>query len=383
MANTLNIFLLSFGALQGLLLAILLLRKKAYRGAYEFLIVYLLVLIVQIVLKVSNKTWMIQNIQALYFSSYHLPFLYGPLAYLLVRQLANPEQKISRSDTLHFLPFVAAVAVSISYNYFFFNDLLRFISDPWLTLTLQLLSIGGYHTMAAKNLRESPSDLAAAKGRTNVRWLKTFTILSAISSTGISVGLFVLYISFPHYGEWRWIFSLLTVFIYWLAYEAINQPELFVVIRGGAQNGSSGTADLRLLVGRAHEKYSTSGLKKEDAAMIKTSLDKIIALERPYLDPELDIDGLARRVRCSRHHLSQVINEREGVSFNEFINRLRVTEAQQQLVGTDQKIAAIAFASGFTSLSTFNDVFKRATGVTPSEYRKNELPAFRARKKLL
>ena len=98
-----------------------------------------------------------------------------------------------------------------------------------------------------------------------------------------------------------------------------------------------------------------------------------MAEQKPYLDPELSINDLADLVKCNRHHLSQVLNDELHRSFYDYINRFRVDEARQLLIDPANeglKIASIAYDAGFNSLSTFNDVFKKIAGVTPSQFRK-------------
>jgi AraC-like DNA-binding protein len=87
----------------------------------------------------------------------------------------------------------------------------------------------------------------------------------------------------------------------------------------------------------------------------------------------LNIDKLSKLISSNRHHLSQVLNQKLGLSFYDYINTYRVNEAKILLTDAaraDHKIAAIAYDAGFNSLSAFNDVFKKMTGQTPSQYRK-------------
>ena len=53
--------------------------------------------------------------------------------------------------------------------------------------------------------------------------------------------------------------------------------------------------------------------------------------------------------------------------------RSRVSHAQRLLATTDMKIVDVAFDSGFTSISRFNDAFRRACGCSPREYRQSHL----------
>jgi AraC-like DNA-binding protein len=67
-----------------------------------------------------------------------------------------------------------------------------------------------------------------------------------------------------------------------------------------------------------------------------------------------------------------VLNETAGTNFYDFINSYRlerVTEYLKDPKKRDQSILEIAFGAGFNSKSTFNTVFKRKTGMTPTEYR--------------
>ena len=60
-----NIFLLLFGALQGIFLSVVLLKKKVHQSGYFFLVAYLGVMILQITLKVMSKIWLLNNLMPL------------------------------------------------------------------------------------------------------------------------------------------------------------------------------------------------------------------------------------------------------------------------------------------------------------------------------
>jgi len=81
-----NIFLLLFGGLQGVMLALFLIYKKLYNTAYVYLLLYLGTILLQLTLKVMNKLWLMDHWPVLYNMSHYLPLLYGPLVYLFVKQ---------------------------------------------------------------------------------------------------------------------------------------------------------------------------------------------------------------------------------------------------------------------------------------------------------
>ncbi|TGD82350.1 helix-turn-helix domain-containing protein [Hymenobacter wooponensis] len=92
--------------------------------------------------------------------------------------------------------------------------------------------------------------------------------------------------------------------------------------------------------------------------------------QRPYLAPELTLAELAAQLRTNTSWLSKVINAGCGQNFNDFINEYRVREAEQRLRNPRFRhytLLAVALESGFNSKSTFNRVFKKLRGITPSE----------------
>ena len=206
-------------------------------------------------------------------------------------------------------------------------------------------------------------------------WIRQFIIGSFIVCAVIAVALHLLYITHPASLPYRYWFAVLTVFIYWVSYTALTQPSVFSVIKGyGKEENPAATVMPKLVVHRPSVKYSNSGLSKEAIANIQLTLKKVTEEQKPYLNPDLTINDLAALIKCNRHHLSQVLNESLKSSFYDYINFYRVEEAKQLLLNTgkeNHKIASIAYDAGFNSLSTFNDIFRKYTGNTPSQFRKD------------
>ncbi len=102
----------------------------------------------------------------------------------------------------------------------------------------------------------------------------------------------------------------------------------------------------------------------------RDKLQQLMADEQPWLEPELTLAELAHRLRTNTSLLSHVINTGCGQNFNDFVNSYRVAEAERKLQDprlTHYSLVGIALESGFNSKSTFNRVFKKLTGRTPSE----------------
>lgn len=103
-------------------------------------------------------------------------------------------------------------------------------------------------------------------------------------------------------------------------------------------------------------------------------LEKLLILfqnEELYVDKNLNIDCICRRLNSNQKYISHIINEEFGQNFNQFINSYRVKKAMELLSEPTCKytIEAISEMAGFNSKSTFNAAFKKQTGITPSYFR--------------
>lgn len=98
-------------------------------------------------------------------------------------------------------------------------------------------------------------------------------------------------------------------------------------------------------------------------------LKHIMETEKPYLDPKLSILSLADQLSTNRTYLSQAINSQYHITFPNYINEYRISEAVRLITsgytdGYTQE--ALAKNVGFSSRSTFIAAFKKVTGVVPS-----------------
>lgn len=95
-------------------------------------------------------------------------------------------------------------------------------------------------------------------------------------------------------------------------------------------------------------------------------------VQEPYLDNGLTLDSLANSIGLSSHHLSEILNKEAEKNFYQFINEYRVNFICKLIVDKpDINILDLAMSAGFSSKSTFNVVFKKIKGITPSQFRKD------------
>lgn len=107
------------------------------------------------------------------------------------------------------------------------------------------------------------------------------------------------------------------------------------------------------------------------------ALDALMREQHAYRDEDLGIASLARRLGAPEYRLRRVINQRLGHrNFNAFINGWRLAEAQAALADPGRRerpVLSIALEAGFQSIGPFNRAFKAATGLTPTEFRRQKL----------
>ncbi len=108
--------------------------------------------------------------------------------------------------------------------------------------------------------------------------------------------------------------------------------------------------------------------KPIDPAII-TQIEAAMRDEQLYREMGFSRESLARHLGLAEHTLSRVINQHYGRNFNEFVNSYRVAEAKRRLREEHTPVTAIAFEVGFSSIASFNRVFKLLAGCSPTEYR--------------
>lgn len=85
---------------------------------------------------------------------------------------------------------------------------------------------------------------------------------------------------------------------------------------------------------------------------------------------DISLDSLASLAGYSKYHFSRTFKKESSSTFIELVNRRRIKAASVMLLEANLSITDIAMQSGFSSLTTFNRVFKKIKGCTPSEFKK-------------
>lgn len=119
------------------------------------------------------------------------------------------------------------------------------------------------------------------------------------------------------------------------------------------------------------KKYEKSGLSPEAAEALHRQLQGLMTTRQVFRESELSLTDLAERLDTHPNYLSQIINEKEGKNFYDYVNSMRV-DAFLKLAADPKNshytLLALALECGFNSKSAFNRCFKKATGQSPSEF---------------
>ena len=102
-----------------------------------------------------------------------------------------------------------------------------------------------------------------------------------------------------------------------------------------------------------------------DHARLRRVLDHISV----HLADEITVAELARVAGLSTFHFARMFALAVGISPNRYVSRLRLEQAMADAAAGKLSLAQIAFKSGFSSQASFTRAFRRATGITPGEYR--------------
>ncbi|USK36750.1 helix-turn-helix domain-containing protein (plasmid) [Bacillus sp. F19] len=101
--------------------------------------------------------------------------------------------------------------------------------------------------------------------------------------------------------------------------------------------------------------------------------DDLIGFVKNYIENhysnEITLDLLAEKINITGGYLSTYFKEKTGSNFLDYVNQVRINKAKELLLDTQMKINEIAGAVGYLNLNSFNRMFKKYSGVTPSQYR--------------
>ena len=364
-------------------LALLLLAKKNKSTADMILVVWLFIIGFQlscfylmITGQLHQYTWVIGF-------NFPIPILHGPLLFLYTATLSGQIPSLRIKDSLHFLPALLEYLYLIPF-YGLSPEKKMFIMEhkgigheTFVMINSLAITISGvgYVTMSMillRRHRKSILDQYSDTEKINLNWLRYL-----VYGIGV-IWVFVLA------GNDNLVFTGAVLFVLMIGYFGIRQVGIFTM-----ENRNSGDPEMEdsqsepdqsttgghdpdeQLPAAGKKKYTRSGLTEEVSSELHDRLTQIMGHEQVFKESELTLSALAGRLNTHPNYLSQVINEKEGRNFYDFINTLRTEEFIRLASDPASRkftLLGLALQCGFNSKSSFNKYFKKTTGLSPSEF---------------
>ena len=304
-----------------------------------------------------------------------LSFAVGPLIYFYIKSFVVQGFGFSKKDLFHFIPTVLYVTYRIVVYIYDsrqsgFSDTQNGIfmqSDVYLALDIfyvvvvstQMLLYLVFSIFLYYQYRKALVQQYSNTYKSELLWLRNFlfvySFLFVFDVIQMVTDEFILNLGWT--GRWWYQFFSVLIVIY-------------VGIKGFYTDmGTLKKIDLSI---KPIPKTEKSTENEFDKVRELERLERIVSTEKLYLDPNLSLNQLAKAVRMSPTLVSDIINRGLGQNFNDYINRYRVETIVKRLRDENYShlsILAIALDNGFNSKATFNRVFKKIKGKSPSEYR--------------
>ncbi|RYY74055.1 MAG: AraC family transcriptional regulator [Gammaproteobacteria bacterium] len=300
-----------------------------------------------------------ESVRWLTVASQKLTWAYGPVMVAIIQHiLLKPISRLSYS--IQALPLLL---VSI-------HDILNL---QWLgdrvIIFLLFTHVFSYLACAAWLLKSERSRVLKITTRfknTSYYWL-IFVVagLFLVMLTDLTIVTSVMLGHLPSLTALAIIGSVIAVLIDCIALFSIYQPEIFVhEIDQQEEHTTAEKPQLRSIE-----------LSPEAARQLDEQLDALIETHKPYLDEDISLPKLASLLGVTSHQLSELLNIHKSTNFYDFLNGLRYQESLRLLLNNDDEltIADIAYRSGFNNRNSFYKVFKEKTGVTPTQYKRNNV----------
>lgn len=366
------------GIFMSFFIAFLLLTKKGKVLTDKILAAWIIVIGIHLLGFYLNRMGYWQIYPHLIGTTAPIPLLHGPFVYLYTLYSLRKDNHLRKFDYLHFAP--ASIAYLYMFNFFFFYTVEeKLLVDEGkipnyelfkVILLIAILISGLIYAILSYRLtwlheRKIRNNFSNDEG-INLKWLRNCILAIALVFITATIVFSLregLGLKFSFDADY--IFYLIIVFlIFYIGYFGIKHENIFVnnpQIVGAKTQGNL--------------KYKNSGLKDETAIQLHEKLLQIMKTDKPHLDPKLTLSELSNQLDITPNQLSQVINQYEKVNFHDFVNKYRIEEfIQKASENKNYSILALALDAGFNSKSSFNNVFKKHKGITPSAYLSKNKP---------
>jgi len=319
------------------------------------------------------------NLLFLYNTRYGSWLVLGPLIWLYNKSLLHPHFTFKLNHLIHFLPYLLFTWLLPSLtDEFITNRAVDYgmltVFDNWnrepitwkhylygSIFIIQYLHALTYFLLTYLNIKSIEERLPKNQlnKKTSVLNTQKYIVVGVVVVIILGAFFIAIQVYFSIYRRNMDYFYVLPVaiLIYGLMYRAIKYPHS--VIDFNQQD---------------NKKYEKSGLTEQASKAYLERLEKMMTEEKIYKESNLRLGHLADKVGISTHHLSQLINNSFEQNYFDYINKYRVNEAKVLIEQTpNRNLLDVALEVGFNNKNSFNNAFKKQTGMNPTQFKKQKV----------
>ena len=367
----------TIGSAQGIFLAVLLYhRQSPNRLASALLSGLVLVFSLGMLEELVEVAHQVNQLPHVLLSTTTLAFLIGPFLFLYGRILITGKSALQWIDVLHFVPFVIGTLFFVPFYRLSGPDKIEALGNGEMaTLIVVFASLKAVHLLpyfAAIILAQIKAwrhiERYSSPEKRRLTWYRNSTVAILLTAlTSLILYFWSLWGPIDLDSDYV-TYTMLTLVIYAWATAAVRNPELMFLRRWETNTMPVSKTAIK----QENAPYASSALSESEKADLVRRIRAYMEAEKPYLDPDLRRDDLARALGLSLHHFSQVLNQSMNMKYGAFINSYRIAEFKDRTRDPEHQhktILALAYESGFKSKTTFNRVFKQQEGLTAKEFR--------------
>lgn len=131
------------------------------------------------------------------------------------------------------------------------------------------------------------------------------------------------------------------------------------------------TDDRQISLMQIRRRYHNSGLDNLKEIELFAKLTILFERQKIYLNPNLKLGDIAKKLKTNSKYLSQVVNNQTNNNLIHYVNLYRIEEAKRKIISDEYlhlTTYGVAQTCGFKNKSTFYKVFKEITNMTPKDY---------------
>jgi len=354
-------------------IVLFLIIKQQKKQLPHFVLIIFFAILLSIIVNLYTES---HELYLLFFISYIpsdiAPWILGPLLFLYIKSIFIKQENLIKKEILHFIPgllyllfFSIPVLVSFIKRAFVFTYLNVVNEHFWLLINLSDLYIAFYLFKSYKLLLKYTKSLKANYSnltKYDLSWIKHLLIGGSVV-IGFDLIMNIYQNVFVNLTIEPGVATLIAtiILIIYLGYHGIHKSKILL-------------PDF-LLIETNTEKQISSKMDENEFIGLAQKLEAVLAIEKPYLNEELTLMKLAKLVGTTDKKLSALLNQYMNVSFYDIINKYRIDAVKEKIDSEEYKnytLLGIAYECGFSSKASFNRIFKKETGLSPSAYKNQQ-----------